>query len=242
MSLDWSMLEREVEISSPTLTRLYLDGTYPMVRSDGDCKMRDRTIKIRAPNLKSFKYVDYVAEDYDMEDHLSLVDAFIHVRIGEPYWSEAYENCGYSVVNLLKGVSNARLSDSTLEVSSILCDASDLEEVLPKFPNLEKLVVVSGRHELHFMAIAFLLQGSPASIRSSPKYKHIYDQNDGYGLAEGEGFENVYLHYLKEVKISCFGDSEDELNFVELLLRIANKTKIKIIKDRGNDIEINICT
>ncbi|KAI3921382.1 hypothetical protein MKW98_013316 [Papaver atlanticum] len=243
----WSMLEREVEISSPTVTTLSLDGSCPVVRSNGDCKMKDRTIKICIPNVKSFKYIDHIAKDYNMESHLSLVNAFIDVRIGEPYWSEAYENCGYSVVNLLKGLSNARylsLSDSTLE---LLCDASDLEEVLPKFPNLEKLVIISGRHELHFIAIAFLLQSSPVlktleiQIESSPKYKHIYDQEEGYGLAEGEGFENLYLHCLKEVKICGFGDSENELNFVKLLLRVANKTKINIIKDRG-DIEINVCT
>ncbi|KAI3897598.1 hypothetical protein MKX03_020857 [Papaver bracteatum] len=223
----WSMLEREVEISSLTVTTLSLYGCFPVVRNDGDCKMKDRTIKICIPNVKSFKYIDHVENDYNMESHLSLVDAFIDVRIGELYWSEAYESCGYSVVNLLKGVSNARylsLSNSTLE---LLCNASDLEEVLPKFPNLEKLVIISGRHELHFIAIAYLVQSSP----SSPKYKHIYDQEEGYELAEAE-----------EVKISCFGDSEHEINSVKLLLRVANKTKINIIKDRGDDIEINVCT
>ncbi|KAI3842616.1 hypothetical protein MKX03_027280 [Papaver bracteatum] len=209
----WSMLEREVEISSPTVTTLSLYGYFPVI-----C----------IPNVKYFKYIDHVANDYNMESHLSLVDAFI----------DAYESCGYSVVNILKGVSNAiylSLSDSTLE---LLCDASDLEEVLPKFPNLEKLVIISGIHELHFIAIAYLVQISP----SSPKYKHIYDQEEGYGLAEAEVFENLYMHFLKEVKISCFGDSEHELNFVKLLLRVANKTKINIIKDRGDDIEINVCT
>ncbi|KAI3842552.1 hypothetical protein MKX03_034418 [Papaver bracteatum] len=193
----WSMLEREVEISSPTVTTLSLYGCFPVVRSDGDCKMKDRTIKICIPNVKSFKYIDHVANDYNMESHLSLVDAFI----------------------------------------DLLCDASDLEEVLPKFPNLEKLVIISGRHELHFIAIAYLVQSSP----SSPKYKHIYDQEEGYELAEAEVFENLYLHFLKEVKIICFGDSEHELNFVKLLLIVANKTKINIIKDRGDDIEINVC-
>ncbi|MCL7048757.1 hypothetical protein MKW94_022785, partial [Papaver nudicaule] len=42
-----------------------------------------------------------------------------------------------------------------------LCEASDLWDMLPEFPNLKKLIVVSGRHELHFIVIACLLQSSP---------------------------------------------------------------------------------
>ncbi|KAI3878131.1 hypothetical protein MKX03_036930 [Papaver bracteatum] len=210
----WSMLEREVEISSPTVTTF-----------DGDCKMKDRTIKICIPNVKSFKYIDHVENDYNMESHLSLL-------------TEAYESCGYSVVNITKGVSNARylsLSDSTLE---LLCDASDLEEVLPKFPNIEKLVIISEVDTNAFHSNSLL----STEFSSSPKYKHIYDQEECYELAEAEVFENLYLHFLKEVKIICFGDSEHEINFVKLLLRVANKMKINIIKDRGDDIEINVCT
>ncbi|OVA11711.1 F-box domain [Macleaya cordata] len=222
-----------VNISSPTLRHLIMcSGTFS-------------GIKISNPNLISFQYKNCFGKNYFIENLSSLVDAVIDVDLDCKYCSKRYKECFHEVSKLLRGVSNARsltLSDSIVEQ---LSNAPNLLESLPTFQYLNKLMLSSCRKKEHFHVIAYLLRSSPILeslvIDMKPSRNYVYEEEGNQQSKRLCLVDRLHDH-LKEVKIRCFGGTEDELEFVKLLLSNASTLERVFIiewKDlkKRNDID-----
>ncbi|XP_058093077.1 F-box/LRR-repeat protein At3g26922-like isoform X2 [Magnolia sinica] len=202
------------DISSPSLKSLTMFS----------CGLRTSKLKVSTPNLLSFKYIGYMAQDYALENLSSLTDVDINF-----FGSTADEDYSFHWGKLFRGLSNARVFRLGISCIGFLSRARDLLEWLPRFCNLKHLKLTSFPNKNHFQAIFCLLESSPnleyLLVDVNGTEKPIWVQPytvDWQGYMESRELSLECLEYhLRTVEMRNFHGCDDEVNFVKLLLRNA---------------------
>ncbi|KAI3952985.1 hypothetical protein MKX01_028677 [Papaver californicum] len=234
--------QQVVDITVPSLRNLSMRHIYLPSYS---------SIRISNPSLLLFKYtvMECNMKNNYIDNLSSLIEAHIEVHLQPSglYSREKYNECFDNVQNLLSGLSSIRsltLPKSTLQ---ILSNAIDLLESLPRFDNLNKLMLTSLRKRDYFQVIACLLQSSPSleslvvDLEEQPLIGAVVIEEGQAVSTEFLCLEGLVLNHLKEVKISCFRGTEVELEFLNLILRKANalqKLTVNEMNDSKERIEI----
>ncbi|XP_026389250.1 F-box/FBD/LRR-repeat protein At1g16930-like [Papaver somniferum] len=215
--------EKLVDISVPSLRNFTMRHIY---------LPSDSRIKISNPNLSVFNYtvMECNMKNDSIDKFSSLMDAYIEVllRPGGSYSIKRYNECFDNVGELFSGLASIRsltLPRSTLQ---ILSNALDLLDSLPSFDNLNKLMLTSLRQRDYFQVIAYLLQSAPSleslviDLVDQPRIGVIVKEEGQAVSTEFLCLKGLVLHHLKEVKISSFGGTEAEIEFLKQILTKAN--------------------
>ncbi|KAG7575785.1 F-box domain [Arabidopsis thaliana x Arabidopsis arenosa] len=213
-------MDSDETVSSSTLTTLHITG----IRSENP-----KSISFDTPNLLSFVYTDFVAEDYPLVNmkNLSLArlaliandDQIKRVRgpNNDLLEHDAVRHFG-NVVKLMNGIQNVQelhLCPDTLEVLSLCCDS------MPVFNNVKKLLIYSDE-DRGWQAVPVLLRNCPhlnilifeglvhhVTDKCGDACDCIYRKDKGRSLTSCP---------VKVVEINGFGVTMKEKNMIEHFL------------------------
>ncbi|XP_043688923.1 F-box/FBD/LRR-repeat protein At5g56420-like [Telopea speciosissima] len=207
-----------LHISAPRLKFLTVDCGGGNQHSLSHC-----IIKVSTRDLVSLRYCDGVAIGYSLENAHSMVDACIRLCPTRHELRVFWNTDGYSAINLLKGVSHAKvlkLSGRNSNTIEILSPLHDLLDHLPTFYNLRSLKLTAGCCPRHLSVITCLLQSAPNL--EYLKVKIDEDKSKGQKCWEPEKLGiNCLCDHLKVVELKGFGGRENELELLKFLLENA---------------------
>ncbi|KAG7629833.1 F-box domain [Arabidopsis suecica] len=156
-NMQW--LDSDETVSSATLTTLHITG----IRSENP-----KSISFDTPNLLSFVYTDFVAEDYPLVNMKNLSLARLALRANDDQIKRVrgpnndlleYDVVRHfgNVVKLMNGIQNVQelhLCPDTLELLSVCCES------MPVFNNVKKLLIYSDE-DRGWQAVPVLLRNCP---------------------------------------------------------------------------------
>ncbi|EOA30731.1 hypothetical protein CARUB_v10013870mg [Capsella rubella] len=156
-NIQW--IDSDETVSSSTLTTLHIT----CIRSENP-----KSISFDTPNLLSFVYSDYVAEDYPLVNMKNLSFARIALRVDDYQIKRVRAQNNDllehdvvlhfgNVVKLMNGIQNVQelhLCPDILEVLSLCCDS------MPVFHNVKKLLIYSDKGR-GWQAVPVLLRNCP---------------------------------------------------------------------------------
>ncbi|XP_042500443.1 putative F-box/LRR-repeat protein At5g38386 isoform X3 [Macadamia integrifolia] len=219
-----------LHISAPRLKFLTVECGCGGQKSLSHCE-----IKVSTRDLVSLRYYDGVAIGYSLENP-HLVDACIRLWPTRHSLRVFWNTVGYSAINLLKGVSHAKvlkLSGRNSNTIEILSPVHDLLDHLPTFYNLRSLKLTAGCCTRHLSVIVCLLQSAPNL--EYLKVKIDEEKSKGRECWEPEKLGiNFLCDHLKVIDIKGFGGRENELELVKFLLENSKSLeKIMLVASVG---------
>ncbi|XP_010463745.1 PREDICTED: F-box protein At3g03040-like [Camelina sativa] len=149
-NIQW--IDSDDTVSSATLTTLHITGFRAQ---------NPKSISFDTPNLRSFVYTDFVAEDYPLVNMKNLTFARIALRTNGDQIKQVRlpnndRNFG-NVVKLMNGIQNVQelhLCPDTVELLSLCCES------MPVFNNVKKLLIYSDEAR-GWQAVPVLLKNCP---------------------------------------------------------------------------------
>ncbi|KAJ4966781.1 hypothetical protein NE237_018630 [Protea cynaroides] len=201
------------QISSLSIERLTIDGLpRDLVLCSGSY---DHEIKISAPRLLSIKYINYKGQNICLEKPPSLVDAAIYLNTE---WDESNQIYFHRVINFLRDLSNAKVLMVSSQRFQLLSVASNILGSFPKFFYLNHLKLAIAVTIDNIRLITCFLNNAPhlefltidiVHLRWSNREEDSEPQNAPFACG---------VDHLKDIKITGFGGSKDELALVKFLL------------------------
>ncbi|XP_042503888.1 putative F-box/FBD/LRR-repeat protein At1g78760 [Macadamia integrifolia] len=205
-----------LHISSLSIERLTIDG---LPRDVVLCSASfDHEIKICAPRLLSIKYINYKGQNICLEKATSLVDAAIYLN---NEWDDRNQICCRRVINFLRDLSNAKVLMVSSQRAQLLSAASNILGSFPKFFHLNHLKLAVAVTSDNIRLITRFLNSAPdlefltidiVRLRWSNREEDSEPQNAPFACV---------INHLKDIKITGFGGTKDELVLVKCLLENA---------------------